>query len=156
MMSYHDKQMKQEINAVLDSLSDRHEPWKPQWITHEICDSHSAGLRIEDTIHVAFHVYTSYTQTRKIVTECINDRADPPIGRETVSPQLPLPGFARKHLQDYYVVEREDGQVAVCVLDLTNEEIDAKAALYRSHARKAIAHAEELERFRDWRLAKAS
>jgi hypothetical protein len=151
---YHDKQLRHEINVVIDALSTRREPWKPQWITHKVCESHRAGLQSEDSDHVAFHTYTSYTLVRKFVTECINQRADPPVSEESAQQQLSLPGFDRQHLQDYYVVTREDGDIAVCVLDLTEGEIDAKAALYRSHSRKALAHAEELERFKDWRMAR--
>jgi hypothetical protein len=150
VLTYHDKQLKQEIHAVLDGLTARREPWEPQWVTQEICEAHRAGLVNNDA--AAFWDYAGYTLTRKVVTECINERADPPGGGEGALQQLSLPGFARMHLHDYYVVTREDRAIAVCVLDLTDDEIDAKAALYRSQARKAIAHAEELERFKDWRL----
>jgi hypothetical protein len=152
-MKYNDKRLKAEINAVLDDLAAQHEPWRPQWITHQICSSHRLGLADSDDDHVAFWDYGGYTTTRKFTTECINDRADPPISTESTTQQLALPGFAREHLQDYYVVVRDDEDIAVCVLELTDGELFAKAALYRSHSRKALAHAEELERFADWRRA---
>lgn len=158
-MKYHDKQLREEINSVLDTLAAQQAAWRPVWITHEICQSHRIGLVADDNEHVAFWEFNGYSFTRKLVTEVINERADQSISDKAAPQQLSIPGFAREHLQDYYVVTRENEDIAVCVLDLTDDEINAKAALYRSHARKAIAHAEELERFADFRrvmLAKAA
>jgi hypothetical protein len=150
VVTYHEKQLKQEIHAVLDDLTARREAWEPQWVTQAICEAHRAGL-VDNEDAAAFWHYAGYALVRKTVTECINERADRTVEGEDAAHQLALPGFARAHLHDYYVVTRGNRDVAVCVLDLTDDEIDARAALYRSQAKKAIAHAEELERFKDWR-----
>lgn len=155
---YTDGELRSEINAVLDKLQARQETWRPAWVTQQICKAHRPGLTGDkedpdiDNPHVAFWVYAGYTLTRKLSTDCINDRADPPLTRERPpDTQLPLPGFDRQHLQDYYVVKRNGEDIAVCVLDLNDDEILARAALYRGQSRKALAHAKELERFVEWR-----
>jgi hypothetical protein len=152
-VKYTDHELRREINTVLDSLASRHEPWKPQWVAQTVCRDHRSALVETEDVHVAFWEYAGYTLTRKVATACVNDRAadfqppDQPPG------QLNLPGFEREHLQDYYVVTRDEEDIAVCVLDLTDDEIITRAALYRSHSAKALAHAQELERFIDWRRA---
>ena len=62
-----------------------------------------------------------------------------------------LPGF--EYLQRYYVVQRQGEDVGVPVLECTDEELYAKAALYRSQSRKLVAHADEIERYIQWRAS---
>jgi hypothetical protein len=109
-MSYYDK-LKEEIGAKLDALEAAHLPMIPRWVTHAICADHESALA-GDSEHSDFWRHGGYMHTRRMVTECINKRGD---GRSksTGDPlQLPLPGFDRDHLQDYYVVERDGEEVA--------------------------------------------
>ena len=146
-MSYHER-LVGEINAKLDELAERREQWDAPWIAHAICQAHTGGLAENDDAD--FWRHGGYHTTRKLVTEVINRRAG---GSATPAQrrQLALPGFAREHLQDYYVIERDGKERGICVLDLTDAEIDAKVALYRAIGTTSHAHANELERFKAWR-----
>jgi hypothetical protein len=153
MRRYSDSQLKEEINKLLDDLEVRNEPLRPQWITHEICRSHRTGLATDDdSLHVAFWIYTGYATTRKVSTECINARAaatsEP---RQSTEPLLPYDGFEREYLQDHYVVNHDGEDVGVPTRELSDEELLAKAILYRGFARANLAHARELERYVEWR-----
>lgn len=65
--------------------------------------------------------------------------------------QLTLEGFNR--LQEYYLVDRDETQVAVRIDNLSDEEIDAKAVEYESMGRGCFEHAQELYRYKELRLA---
>jgi len=150
---YTDVELRREINTVLDTLALRHEPWRPQWIAQTICEGHRGALAEDaDEIDRAFWEFAGYTLTRKLTTKCVSLRvADGVDDGRPPTAQLTLPGFEREHLQDYYVVTRDEGDIAVCVLDLTDDEILDRASLFRSQSSTLIAHADELERFMDWR-----
>ncbi len=146
-MSY--EQLAREIDTKLDERAERQQEWEPRWITNEICHDHRGGL-VTGSEHATFWEHTGYSWTRKLVTERINQRADSKTVGKKVQ-QLSFPGFDREHVQDYYVVCRDGVDKGICVLDLTDEEIDAKAEMYRKQAAANIAHATELERFKYWR-----
>jgi hypothetical protein len=148
-MSYHDR-LKAEINAKLDALQAAGQPMIPKWVTHAICKDHEGALA-DDTEHTDFWRHGGYMHTRRMVTEYVNRRCDG-TGKSTGRPQqLPLPGFDRDHLQDYYVVERDGDGVAVCVLDMTDDELEAKARHHEAIASANAAHADEIRRFIVWR-----
>lgn len=158
-VKYTDQELRREIHVLLDGLAVRREPWLPQIVAIAICDGHREALAADsDSVHVAFWEFTGYTIARKFSTECINERADPryDTDNENGGPpvQIELPDFERELLQDYYVVSRGKEAIGVCVLDMTDDEIYAKARLYRRQSVKAIVHAAELERFVDWRHAR--
>ena len=69
---------------------------------------------------------------------------------EEPSDQLVLPGYER--LQRRYICDRNGEQVIVRVHDLTDEEIDLKAAQHRQMGEGHRKHANELERFKSERL----
>lgn len=145
---YSDTELRAEINARLDALQASEQPMRPQWVTHEICSVHRAGLA--QNRHAAFWEYTGYAHTRKLATVCINAREQPfPADKSTPPPYLP--GFEPVHLQRYYVVHRDGEDIGVPVLHCTDDELSAKAALYRGQSSKLIAHADEIERFVEWR-----
>jgi hypothetical protein len=103
-MNYYDK-LKAEIGAKLDTLQAAGEPMVPRWVTHAICADHESALA-EGSEHSDFWRHGGTMHTRRMVTECINKRGDG-TSKSTGDPQqLPLPGFDREHLQDYYVVEQ--------------------------------------------------
>lgn len=148
-MSYHD-QLLQELDALIHDVMARGDVVKPQWVTHEICDRHRPAL-VDGSEHADFWTHCGYTYTRKLATERVNKL----VGATSADPehQIHLPGFERRELQDYYVVTRDGEDVAVCVINLTDEEIDQKVALYMRQAQAATDHARELQRFKLWREA---
>lgn len=150
---YTEQRLKREIHDHLDRLAASHEEWDAQLIALQIGDEHRVGLSpAEESEHVAYWIYTGYTLTRKFTTDCINRRADPDDDTSNTG-QLDLPGFERVHLQDYYVCTRNGRDVAVSVLRMTDDELQAQVAQKRRRSAKEAAHADEIERFIDWRSA---
>jgi hypothetical protein len=152
-MSYHDK-LKAEINAKLDALQAAGQPMIPKWVTHAICKDHEAAL-VADQEHADFWRHGGHMHTRRMVTEYINRRCDGTSESIGDPHQLPLPGFDRNHLQDFYVVERGGEEVAVCVLDMTDAELEAKAQHHEAISLTNAAHAREIRRFITWRKERA-
>jgi hypothetical protein len=152
-MSYHDK-LKAEINAKLDALQAAGQPMIPKWVTHAICKDHEAAL-VDDHEHADFWRHGGHMHTRRMVTEYINQRGDGTSRWSGDRRQLLLPGFDRDHLQDYYVVERDSEEVAVCVLDMSDEELEAKARYHEAISSANAAHAQEIRRFIMWRRDQA-
>jgi hypothetical protein len=149
-MSYHDS-LKAEINAKLDALQTAGQPMVPRWVTHAICTDHESALA-EDNEHSDFWRHGGYMHTRRMVTaECINKRGDGTGKSTSDPPQLLLPGFDREHLQDYYVVERDGEEIAVCVIDMTDGELEAKAQRHEAISSANAAHAQEIRDFIKWR-----
>lgn len=150
-MSYRD-QLVGEINSQLDTLAKMKQPWRARWIAHGVCNAHANGLNEGDDAD--FWRYSSYEFTRKLVTECINRRAGPKAERSADDGQFAFPEFERTHLQNYYVVKRDGEELGIFVGDLTDDEIEGKAALYRSQAATCYEHADELDRFKAWRKSR--
>lgn len=150
-MSYQDRLLEQ-INIKLDDLAEAGQRWIPLWVTHALCADHMVGLA-DDGEHREFWEYGTYMHVRRVVTQVINKRSDDnPHERRNF--QLVLDGFERNRLQDYYVVTRDDEEIGVPIIGefaITDDELDSKAALYRAMGQACFEHADELERFKEWR-----
>jgi hypothetical protein len=146
MDSYHDR-LVGEIEEHLNSLAAHAKPWDAGRIAAAICDAHRSALPEGDD--GLFWQWTGYRHVREMVRRQISKRVGAHESPER--PQLALPGFERERLQDYYLVERDGRDVGVPVVDLTDEEIEAKASEYRTMGAACYAHADELDRFRAWR-----
>lgn len=131
-----------EINALLDDLAREGKDWRATWVAHEICTRHSAGLTGADDAD--FWRHTGYSDCRREVRRCINRRAGDRPEHDHAQTDL-LPGY--KHLQAYYVVEREEEAVGLPIQRLSREEIMAKASAYRRMGEACFAHADELDRY---------
>lgn len=142
-MSYHE-QLDAEINTRLDELIHAELPLQASWITHEICDDHMIGLARNE--HAEFWRHGGYKTCRDMVRRCINKRAGMP---DEMEKQPTLPGF--EHLQTYYIVTRGDDQLGIHRDQLSDDELDAKAAEYENMGAACISHARELRRFKNWR-----
>lgn len=143
-MSYSDKLIV-EINSVIDRKIAAGLPLLAQWITHEVCEAHDEGLAPND--HSDFWRHSGYKATRDEVRRCINRRIGDQPG--AADRQMVFDGF--EQLQRYYMVDRDGDQIGVPVQELTDEEIEGKAATYRSMGAACFAHADELDRYRHWR-----
>ena len=141
-MSYHDR-LRREINEALDGLATEGKVWDATWVAHKICLSHEEG--VDQGFKGDFWRHCGYATVRREVREAINSRADPK-PNETIESQYMLPGY--KHLQNYYVVERNGSHVGVPIYHMTGSELGARATMYRSMGQACIQHATELERFR--------
>lgn len=131
-----------EINTLLDALADEGREWRATWIAHEICNQHAGALT--DNEDANFWRHCGYSDCRREVTRCINRRAGDRADRDEGG-QYTLPGY--KHLQSYYVVERDGEEVGVSVHELTDGEIVEKQRTYRAMGAACFAHADELDRF---------
>ena len=139
-MAYAD-QLSAEINAWLDRLADEGRPWVASWIANAICVAHESGLANSE--HASFWRHCAHAEVRDQVRRCMSKRTAPAT-EDTPAPRFP--GF--DHLQSYYSVKRGDEEIGVPVGELTDEEIDEKAALLRTMGATCYAHANELERFK--------
>lgn len=113
------------------------------WLTHDIVRNKS-DIEGGD---VEFYRVCAFTHVRDVVKRCV--------GKYDAKPksdaQLTLDGF--EHLQVAYSVERSGQVVLVPVDQLSDEEIELRAAEYDKMARGCIGHAEEL---RAYRITRAS
>jgi len=145
-MSYHDR-LNTEINAKLDALAEAQMPWVAKWIAHSICGDHEGGLSGGND--AMFWRHCGYEEVRDQVRRCINKRAGDRIEEDEAQPKLP--GY--EHVHAYYLVSRDGEEIAVPTADLTDDEIESRAAQYRSMGAACFAHADELDRFKRTRTA---
>jgi hypothetical protein len=143
--------LKVEINTKLDALQAAGEQMIPRRVTHAICTVHESALA-EDSEHSDFWRHGGYMHTRRMVTECINKRCDGTSKSTGDQQQLSLPCFDWNRLQDFYIVERDGEEVAVCILDMTDGELKAKARHHEAISSANAAHAREIRRFIAWRI----
>lgn len=150
------EKFEQEIAAKVAEYEAAGKEIVPQFITHEIIQSHEAGLARQND-HTDFFRHFAYKGHRKDVGSYIakkygDDRSS---GEER---QPVLPGF--EHLQRHYIVPRGGEKVVVAIELLTDEEIDAKVEFLRKRSASDVAHADEFVRFKHIRgaapLVKAS
>jgi hypothetical protein len=150
-VTYQDK-LDEQINAVLERLQELGQKWEPKWITKEICDRHTGGLREEDESvedAVAFWRFTGSGFTRDAVRRRINARAETKPEDQENPRQSVLEGFDR--LQSYYLVRRGGEDLGVPVQGMTDAELDAKAAQIRRMGDGCHAHSDELIRYKNER-----
>lgn len=143
-MGYHDK-LRAEIKAVLDDLEKRGQPLIADWVTHEVCKAHLAGLAENE--HAEFWRHGGFKTVRNETRLCINERVDGKPSRAQGEPWLP--GFV--HLQPYYMVERDGDEIGVRTPELTDEEIEAKAQFFDKLSVACAEHADELRRYKLYR-----
>ncbi len=146
------KKLMSEIHAQIDKLAEQKRPWVAQFIAHAVCSSHEDGLA--DSEHRDFWNYSGHKFVRSMVTKVVNERAGDKADRSNPQ-QITLPGFNRNHLQDYYIVQRNGRDEGIVVTDLTDNEISAKASLYRAMGQSCYEHSDELMRFQGWRNSQA-
>jgi hypothetical protein len=149
-MKSHHGRLVADINTRLDTLAENGSPWIASWIANAICQEHQEGLN--EGAHRDFWQYNSYKNVRRAVATVINERAGDRADRAEPK-QISLPGFARNHLQDYYIVKRNGVDEGVAVTQLTDEELENKERLYLSMGASCTEHAREIRRFRKWRKA---
>lgn len=140
-----------EINQTLDTLAMRGGEWKAQWITHSVVSGHASGL--SDNAEADFFRLTAYIAIREMVRRIIGERAGDNAAEKMrdARRQIELPGFERDHLQDYYLVRRAGEDVGIPIVDLTDDEVAAKARDLRAMGVSCLEHADELDRFLQWR-----
>lgn len=147
-MPYSDADIGREIEAKLDELEAGGRSLHANWITHAICSDHRAGL--VDSDEAEFWRWGGYRATRNEVRRRISKR------HATSESQSPRQGsfFAENgflYVQDYYMVVRNGEDVGVPTLQMTEDEIEAKARMLEAMGRVCQAHADELRQVKGWR-----
>lgn len=142
-MSYRDR-IVTEIHSELDRLAGAGDPWNATWVAHTICSHHKDGLAAcEDA---EFWRYAGYRDIRDSVRRVINRRAGDKTPAADDKEQADLfPGYV--HLQRFYLVTRSGEELGVPVEQMTDAELEAKAAAHRSMGSACFDHADEIERF---------
>lgn len=137
--------LQKEIGAKIEWLRNNNGPTlHPDWITQAVMADHPDV----DGKDADFYTCCSRVSIRKEVREQINKLEAP---ESKNSNQLTLEGF--EHLQQYYVVKRDNEQVAVRIDNLTDSELEAKATEYENMGRSLLQHSDELRRYRALRRA---
>lgn len=116
------------------------------WLAHEIV-ANKNRISGED---LEFYTVCAFDKVRDIVKRCVGKYDAKP----TTDAQLVLDGF--EHLQVAYTVERSGQVVLVPVNQLTDEEIEHRAAEYEKMAVGCRAHARELREYRRARASRAA
>lgn len=144
-MSFFEK-LNGEIAEKIAGLRNSGQPLVGSWIAHDICNDHLSGLAKNEEADFWRHggYRTVRDEVRRHVSKHFKDDA------VKTEAQATLPGF--QHLRTDYMIERDGDEQVVSVFELTDTEIDGKANLYRSMGAACFAHADELERFKAWRV----
>lgn len=147
--AYSIKDLQEEIAKKIEWLQRNNgATLHPDWITNAVIADHP-HISGEDK---DFYTCCSRAEVRNETRRQLNRyRAKPDAEPD---PQLTLEGFDR--LQQYYLVDRDETQVAVRIDQLTDEEIYAKAAEYEAMGRGCFQHAQELYRYVELRRAGAA
>lgn len=136
--------LQNEIAAKVEWLRENNgRTLHPDWITTAVLADHP-DVYGEDR---AFYARCTRQTVREETRRALNKYKV--VADQQADAQLVLPGFTR--LQKYYLVDRDQTQVAVRVDDLTDAEIDAKVAELRGMAAGCLEHVDELLRYRDRR-----
>lgn len=146
-MSY-ERILTDEINRELDRLQAAGERWVANWVAQAIVQRHEGELAPD----AFFWRHTGYTSTREAVRRIINARAGDKADRGADDRQIALPGY--RHLQAYYLVKRKGSDVGVPIHDMSDGELDGKAARYEAMSVACRDHADELRQFKKARRAK--
>lgn len=148
-MSYVDR-LRAEIAAKCEQLLTEGKPLHASWITHEVCNLHTGGLAENDDAdfwrHGGYH--TTREETRRYISKRLGASAERAEARQGT-----FPGF--RHVQSHYLVRRDGDDTGVPALEMTDQEIEAKAEEYEAMGEACLAHAEELRRFKLWRVSPA-
>lgn len=150
MSGVHDR-MIAAINQKLDELGAAGDDWNPAWIANSICAAHQDALPQGEARD--FYIWTALRTLRPMVTKVISERAgggadddESPVLR-----QIPLPGFERTHLQDYYVVRRGGEPLGIAITKLTDAELHDVEHRLRATSVTCESHADEIARYRVYR-----
>jgi len=136
---YSPNDLNQEIRSEIEyRISNKSSVIRPDIITQTILNRHDDPL--DD-----FYTLCAYRHVLDQVKQELNRFK---ITNKNIEPdkQTTLPGFER--VQMYYLVTRNNDQLAVHVTKLTEQEIDEKIIELRNMAAGCLAHADELERFK--------
>lgn len=137
---YTAKDLTTEINLEIERLRDAgSKVLQPDWIAQAVTGKHQ-HLDGDDA---DFWSYAGTSFVRIEVRRAMNRFKLKP--ETEADRQLVLPGYER--LQEYYLVTRDDQQIAVHVDSLTHQEVEDKIAELAAMAQGCRDHVKELRRY---------
>lgn len=131
----------EEILNQVDRLMERKKVIDANKVTQLICANH----RDEILQNAEFSIYNIYSNVRREVRSVISKKLG--TDEQETSGQLTIEGF--KHVQQYYAIERNGIPLVVPVEQMTDEEVEAKAAWHRKCGQAHFEHADELIAFHE-------
>jgi hypothetical protein len=144
-----DREIRKEVRAVIEEALAAERPAKLGWIVHEVL-LHHQDLRGADA---GFYLRLAHDRLPATVRDILRDFGVQAKG-VSVPEQLIMPGFHR--LQRGYTVDRDGEQVLVPTPQLTDAEIDEKAAEHDAMADGNREHARELRQYKAARASAAA
>jgi len=139
---FSEKDLFDEVQAIVDANQCA---IKTDWLANSVMSRHSDISGSDKD----FYVLCAWAHVKTAVRAVV--RRYRPEATEEPDRQIVLPGFDR--LQVKYHVERNDESYLVPIDELTDQEIDAKAAEYERMAEGCRLHAAELRRYKRDRRA---
>lgn len=136
---YSRQDLEQEINNKIKNGA-----VSARWITMQVCAMHTVG---EYDPHESHATLCQFHHTRDVTGKLLAKFV-----KTNAPKQIEFAGEQFTRIQQQYIVERDDDEVAVSVFDMTDAEIDAIAdrLYFEGHAK--IEHALELRAFKAARI----
>ncbi len=139
--------IQKEVSAIVEAKIDAREVVRSTWLIHEVIGRH----QLPECNESAWFFCCAREALAKVVRDVVQSYKP---SKDDPDPQMVFPGFER--LQRGYLVTRDGEQAVVCTLDLTDVEIDAKAADLQRMGIGCFRHRDELLRFKTERVTSAA
>jgi hypothetical protein len=134
-----------EIAALVDKWADASRELVPSFLTKALIDNHVGGLARANE-HTPFFEHYTYRGVRDHVGKYLLKKYGM---SDEDKKQKTFPGF--EHLQTHYMVKRGEEIVPVEVDLISDDDLYANAKMLRRRGKACYAHADEIERFIEFR-----
>lgn len=131
-----------EVATFIAAAVEQRHPVHTNWVVHSLVLQHQE-IRGADA---AWYLTCAYGHIRARVRDALRKQGLITEAQHADS-QMVLSGW--QHLQQSYLVEREEVSQIIPIDLLTEEELLAKAYEYRVMGQGCFAHADELDRYRE-------
>jgi len=137
---FSDRDLTQEISEVIESTLAEGNPTPAAWVANAVVQRHQRP----DGADADFYLLCAHHHVRKLVQSAL--RRFNPSSDGSTDERLLLPGFER--LQRFYLVTRDDDQVAVPIGQMSNGEIASKITELKAMSRGCMELADDLTKYR--------
>lgn len=145
-MMFSEKDFTAEVQAIVDSAVQQKVGVKTDWLAHSIVSKHP-GIHGGDK---EFYVLCAFGHVKTAIRAAIRRYHPDELGHAELTAPL-LTGFT--YLQAVYPVDRDGESEIIPIEELSDGEIESKAAEYERMADGCRLHAAELRRYRSGRAA---
>jgi hypothetical protein len=138
-----------EISSVVDGLMNQKKIIDASKVTDVICKNHSDELLYQNADFSRFNIYSNVRrEVRSFVSKKLGTDDE-----QAIAGQLTLDGF--RHVQQYYAIERKGIPLVVPIEQMSDKEIEEKAAWHRKCGKAHFEHARELMQYYQAMMAKS-